>query len=1199
MRKLLVLFLFLLLSVSSNGFMVYEYISEGITPGSEGFSKVFLPFDSSPFAVFSSPQSLDVSQNYSLGFSLNNIPGSTIPIVSGYFKPFGFPLNIGLGIQGNSDVAFDDFGNAVGTISEGFIMFGLGSKLSNLFSFDFADFDFGASLVFSSQSWHLSWYNPSDYFLENFFVFNFGTLARMKNVDFSLTTRFFLGGFFGDFSFGNFTELGARFSPLSLFFDDRKLWNYFYLYPIVGLGFIRDFPSDSGFVNSYQSFIYGIGVSSEPLEGLKISFSVDNKSLSLSLILSFLSSPLGIGNISSSSYLYQYLPSVYLIFGEKGVKQVLGITPDKEEVEKGILEFEKGNFNESKKHFDRALSYNPTNEVALIYIQKLKTRLESDEWLTAEQKEFIKTLLTRAQVLKSQGQYGDAIKEYKKVLEVNPYNSEALDGIKEIEKIVSDEINKNYRDALSLFSQNKLFDAKSVISSNFNLNPYHEPTLKLAKEIDDRIALETSKKLEEQQKIDLSYSLYRQGLQEFSSYNFAKALEFFNKAIDVYPDNKDAIDYRNKTLKEIEISSKIKQDKAKSDALVVEGVNLRNNGDYWGAIGKFREAISYYNQNNVAYNELSNTIQIIKSNAFAYDAKATELFGEGKFTDAFDNWNEAIKLLKDLPEAISIAQKVSNKMEELKSNIDIRITKARTLLENKDYVGAMNEAKSVLIIQSNNSDAIRVFSEAKTNYDKIVDSLLNEGISLYKSSSYDLALSKFDSLANIIDTSDPRYPSFKNYYDETKKKVNELNVSYRIKEGLSKVEGLMANYDYEGAMKVLKDISSIDPNNKEVQAKLKEVEAKSKEFALREEVSKLISSGLRSIRKGDYVSGINDLKQAKEKSLTLGDDTSLIDNYISKAEEEYKLYKDKSFSEGKAAYEKGDYITAKEKLDLALKNNPGSSEIKLLLSEVNNKLKDLEKELLDKGDNLFAKGQYDDAIKVYNDLLRINSDNELYKFKVDNAQKISDGIKQVNNLVNSQEYTEALDLVEDLLNINPSDSNLVSLKDTVLEKLLQMASRLKAEADSYIKNEQYRKAISRLEIVVKANPSDNEAKSKLQFANVKLNEKINNNLELARNAYSKGDYKSAILYASKVLEESPGDKIASQILVQAKNEYNSILEQNKESLDKEIAKYMAMGMENYRKGNVNEAINNWKKVLELDPNNDQAKRYIARAQLGQ
>ncbi len=1199
MRKLLVLFLFLLISLPSRGFIVYKYISEGVTPGSEGFSKVFLPFDSSPFAVFSSPQSLDISQSYFLSFSLNNIPGSTLPVVSGYFKLFGFPLNIGLGIQGSDDIAFNDYGDNVGTIGESFIMFGLGSKFSNVFSFDFADFDLGASLIFSSQTWHLSWYSVTDYFLENFFVFNFGALAKMKNIDFSLTTRFFIGGFFGNFSFGNFTELGIRFSPLALFFDDKGLWNYFYLYPVVGLGFIRDFPSERNFVNSYQNFVYGIGVSSEPLEGLRISFSLDNKSISLSLILSFISSPLGVGNISSSSYYYQYLPSVYLIFGEKGVKQVLGITPDKEEVEKGILEFERGNFSESKKHFDKALSYNPTNKVALIYTQKLKIRLESDEWLTAEQREFIKTLLTRAQVLKSRGQYGDAIREYKKVLEVNPYNSQALDGIREIERIVSDEVTKNYREALSLFSQNRLFEAKTVISSNFTLNPYHEPTLKLAKEIDDRIALETVKKLEEQQKVDLSYSLYRQGLQEFSSYNFAKALEFFNKAIEVYPENKEAIEYRNKTLKEIEISSRIKQDKARSDALVVEGINLRNKGDYWEAVRKFREAISYYNQNSVAYAELSNTIQIIKSNAFSYDAIAMELFGQGKFSDAFNTWDKAIKLLRDLPEAMSVAQKVSNKMEELKSNIDISISKARTLLKNKDYTGAMKEARAVLVIQSNNSEAINIFREAKAKYDDIVNSLLNEGISLYRSSSYDLALSKFDSLANIIDTSDPRYPSFKSYYDETKKKVRELNVSYKVKEGLNKVEGLMANYDYKGAMNVLKDLLSIDPNNKEIQAKLKEVEAKSKEFSLREEISRLISSGLRSIRKGDYVSGIDYLKQAREKSLFLGDDTSLIDSYISKAEEEYKLYRDKSFSEGKAAYEKGDYITAREKLELALKNNPGSSEIKILLLEVNNKLRDLEKDLLIKADDLFARGQYDEAIKVYDNLLRINPDNELYKFKIGNARKISDGIKEVNNLVASRKYTEALDLVDDLLNINPSDNNLLSLKDSILEKLLQMISSLKAEADSYIRNEQYRKAISRLEIVVKANPSDTEARSKLKFASLKLNEKINSNLKLANDAYNKGDYKSAILYASRVLEEAPGNKVASQILVQSRNEYNKILSQKKESLDKEIAKYMAMGMENYRKGNIEEAVKNWKKVLELDPNNDQAKKYIARAQLGQ
>ncbi|MGB9621185.1 MAG: hypothetical protein ACPL4C_01960, partial [Brevinematia bacterium] len=83
------------------------------------------------------------------------------------------------------------------------------------------------------------------------------------------------------------------------------------------------------------------------------------------------------------------------------------------------------------------------------------------------------------------------------------------------------------------------------------------------------------------------------------------------------------------------------------------------------------------------------------------------------------------------------------------------------------------------------------------------------------------------------------------------------------------------------------------------------------------------------------------------------------------------------------------------------------------------------------------------------------------------------------------------------------------------------------------------------------------------------------------------------------LEDDPKNPLASSLLSDARRKYNEIISKNKANLEREVSKYMALGVEEYRKGNSSKAIEYWQKVLELDPLNEQARKYIARAKLGQ
>lgn len=1198
--QIFLVILLLLIIPTSHPFDSCNYL-ELLSPGSEGFSQTFSVFNSYTFGLYSSPQTLEPTGNYSLGLSVLGTLGGPLLSVTGHFKFLEKPVFLGFSIHSSSSEFYNNNFEPLGNINQNFILFGIGSKFDKIFSFDFGEVDLGLSLLWSFGIWSFpkGVYPLDTYLLEGYGIPLVGVrLKTPHNLEVSVSQKFFIGGYYGDLSLGSETKAGIRYYPLSIFTQSRNIHKYLVLYPYLSYTYITSFPTNTSFVNEISSYRIGLGITSELADGLKLSLGVDNKGLSLSAVLNFFASPIGLGNTGYEGAKYELIPSIFLVLNEGIVKEILGITPDKEEVEKGIIEYEKGNFKNANYHFEKALRINPSNQVAQIYIQKLRLWLEEDEALTKEQQEYIKTLLTRAKVLRSQNRFGEALKEYKKVLELNPYNREAVEGSKEIESIVSVEVNRNYTEALNLYSKNELIEAKRVISKNFELNPFHEMSIKLAKEIDDRILAETSKKLDTEQRKSLSYSLYSQGMQEFALYNFPKALELFNKALDAYPDNKEAEEAIKRTLREIEAMSKVQESKAKSESLVAEGRKLKSEGKLWEAVEKFKEALKFHKENEVARSEITNTLETIKARSRSIEKEGDEFFLNGDISKAFEKWETAVSILGDLPDAVPLKHKIATKREELKSSIDIKIGSAEELLQSGDYVNAMKTIEGILKLDPTNKRAIDLYSRTKAKFDEWVDKKLTTGITLFNNKNYSASSSSFEELLNVLSTADPRYPRVKSYYEESEKKKKEAEVSKKLEEKLKEVDAFLANYDYAGAKKSLEEALALAPNDTQIRKKLEEVEKKAKEVVIRDEANRLLAESLRMIRKKEYLKGIATLKNVREKFLTLGDDVSSIDRYIRSAEEEFKLERDKSFNEGKIAYEKGEYIKAKELLEIALKNNPESQEIRSLLTEVNNKLKVLEKEILDKSDDFFTKGEYDKALEGYNSLLKISPNNELYRLKLDNVQRIKDGLAEISNLIRSENYSEALDKLENIIALNPGEKSLENLKVTISEKLYAKISVLRREVEEFIKNEDYRKALVRLRIILKSDPEDVDAKSKLSFVKAKLDERATKNFIAGRNAYNSGNYKEAIRLLSLVIEDTPENTLAKGLLEDAKVKYNESISRDRERIQKDIATLMTKGVEEYRKGSIDKAIEYWQKVLDLDPDNEQAKKYIARARLG-
>ncbi len=138
--------------------------------------------------------------------------------------------------------------------------------------------------------------------------------------------------------------------------------------------------------------------------------------------------------------------------------------------------------------------------------------------------------------------------------------------------------------------------------------------------------------------------------------------------------------------------------------------------------------------------------------------------------------------------------------------------------------------------------------------------------------------------------------------------------------------------------------------------------------------------------------------------------------------------------------------------------------------------------------------------------------------------------------------------------------------------------------------------IKQMEEVLKLDPQNTSAQYFLSEAKNKKNEKIqeqeiNDKLRLARDAFQKGNYRECINQAEEVLELAPENASALNLLNEAKKKIGE------ESKEQQISDGLKAAQDAFRKGNYQECIDQAKKILGLDPKNEQARRLLNQARV--
>ncbi|UXM84096.1 outer membrane protein assembly factor BamB family protein [Methanococcus aeolicus] len=326
------------------------------------------------------------------------------------------------------------------------------------------------------------------------------------------------------------------------------------------------------------------------------------------------------------------------------VKKLIG--EDKKLVEKGDYYFGMGNYKSALYHYKKALEINEKNEGAKKGINKIHAEMAFKKGirLTMENnynraialfneairlnKELepkatekinlckkILELRKKADELYEEGDYKDAIVEYKNVLKVFPQDRYSIDKIYKINKLkkimenIDELLNKieiSYDESIGNEILEKLNKLESIDRNNLKIRKYIETvTSKL-------VNLEINSKINEGKK------LYEDG-------HYENALAKFNAVIKLDNNNEEAIEYKTKIEKIL--------------ALRQDSEELYRRGEYNHSLSKLNEILDINPNDEYA----KHTIQVVQDMIDLME-EGNKYYINNDFEDAIAIYNEILKL---------------------------------------------------------------------------------------------------------------------------------------------------------------------------------------------------------------------------------------------------------------------------------------------------------------------------------------------------------------------------------------------------------------------------------------------------------------------------------------------------------------------------------------------------------------------------
>ena len=651
---------------------------------------------------------------------------------------------------------------------------------------------------------------------------------------------------------------------------------------------------------------------------------------------------------------------------------------------------------------------------------------------------------------------------------------------------------------------------------------------------------------------------------------YAEALEEYNKALEVFPDDK----YVTSQAETVKAVLKERQDKLDAFNLAMEqGENLLAGDNFDAAIMQFENAIGIFPDDKLPKERLAEA----KKQKGLYNDKMAhfnKLIEEANNLTRRKNYDEAIAKLNQAKEIFPDDEQINTLMQSVlaSKNQNDRystiIAEADRQYENKSYKEAKASYRNALTVIPDDAyanDMIQRINQvfespeylAQENYNKAVA----RGVELEAQSQYALALDAFNEAIGFKPGDDFATQKISAINEILQLQAQQAELDARFNELMASGEQAEKNKELQQALNFYADAAKLKPDNTAVQNKINAIRGQLQALA-------------------DAESSYND-------AIVQGD----------------KLFNGKQFEQAITAYNSALSIKPEETYPQQQIEAARQGIVELAALAEQQAQDDRYNEAIAQGDKLFNGKQYEQAITAYNRALSIKPEETYPQQQIEAArQGIADlaaqqalddsynsAIADADNLFNSQQYEQAIAGYRNALTIKPGESypqqqitaaeNKMNELALEAEKQAQIQSLL-AEADALYNELNYEGAKVKYQEVLTLDHSNVPATEKVRkiesyFARIAAEnqQKYDDAIRAADQYFNAQDYGKAIGQYQVALSSKPGDTYASERIATAqqldseriaalRTQYNTFIKEGDAQFK---AKALDRAVENYTK----------------------------------
>lgn len=527
--------------------------------------------------------------------------------------------------------------------------------------------------------------------------------------------------------------------------------------------------------------------------------------------------------------------------------------------------------------------------------------------------------------------YTEAIKSYQAAQLLKPQERYPAEKIASISKMLQEKekAQKEYADALAkgnkAFKDEKYDDAIAAYKEALKANADGEEAISKLQQAEMIVAASV-------QKAEQYNSYIKSGDDAFKSSNYAEAKAAYEKAVELKPDEK----YPKERIEESEkkLAEQLKQqevDAAYGQAIAKADKELQS-GNHEAAVEAYEKAKEIKPDEKYPSEQIDKLRKVLRDSKKTQEEvaklieKGESAYSEGKYTDAKSSFEEALKLDKESKKAQARLLEVENKIaqiERAKQEYKDLVASAENAFNNQDYKTARAGYEKALAINPDDKEVQQKIDEIfaiftkEGEIQKIYDEAVEEGDLNFSKNEFRKAKSAYETALKA--KPDEAYP--KNKIEEINNIVEERAAKEKAYESAINTgdkflkDGMLkeAKSSYEQAL-------GAKPNDNYAKERIEEIDKQQQKQVARENTyQELIAAADLAYNEENWKTAINNYNRAnvikpneqypKDKAKAAEDKLT----EANKREEEYNSLvasADKSFSSNRFTTAKETYIKA-------------------------------------------------------------------------------------------------------------------------------------------------------------------------------------------------------------------------------------------------------------------------------------------------